>query len=236
MMAGTCTLIFSPLLPLVILVLFRPSFIRILLLALTFVVSIAYYPSPHAECADLLVSGYLARGVIILISIALGAGVVFLMCLVGLLWALFRRRDERHYGQDTGTDEKDYDDDMDSLQHPSSRLEHINAAIRNTIFMPKDSEISSNAEVAGYKVEESTVEPSDQIHAQRSDSISHEGTLAAGAGAALVSGSQSPVTTVDGDDVNQPAQARYSFEGNGEGELPLKTGEDVIVLNDQDPM
>ena len=195
--------------------------------------SIAYYPSLHAECADVWILGYLARGVVILISIALGAGVVLLMGLLGVLWALFRRRDERNYGQDSGTDEKDYDDDMDSFQRPSSLLAHINAATRNTIFMPKDMEISSNAEIAGHKAEETAVDHTDHSHALRGDSISHEGTLAP---AALISGTQSPVTTVDEDDVNRPAQARHSFEGDGQGELPLKTGQDVIVLNDQDPM
>lgn len=154
------------------------------------------------------------------------------MGLLGVLWALFRRRDERNYGQDSDTDEKEYDDDMDSLQRPSSLLAHINAATRNTIFMPKDMEISSNAEVVGHKAEETAVDPTDL----RGYSISHEGTLAAGAGVALISGSQSPVTTVDDHDVNRPAQARHSFEGDGEGELPLKTGQDVIILNNQDPM
>jgi hypothetical protein len=235
-MARTCTHIFLPLLPLVILVLFRPSFTLILHLALIFAVSITYPPPLHAECADVWVSGYLARGVVILISIALGAGVVFLMGLLGVLWALFRRRDERNYVQDPATDEKEYDDDLDSLQRPSSLLAHINAATRNTIFMPKDMEVSSHADVAGHKAEETAVDHSDQAHVLRGDSISHEGTLAAGAGAALISGSQSPVTTVDEHDVNRPAQARHSFEGEGEGELPLKTGQDVIVLNNQDPM
>jgi len=155
------------------------------------------------------------------------------MGLLGVLWALFRRRDERHSVQDSGSDEKEYDDDMDSLQRPSSLLAHINAATRNTIFMPKDMEVSSNA---GHRAEETAVDHSDPIHALRSDSISHEGTLAAGAGAALISGSQSPVTTVDEDDVNRPARARHSFEGDGEGELPLKTDQNVIVLNNQDPM
>jgi hypothetical protein len=129
-----------------------------------------------------------------------------------------QRREE--LGQDTGTDEKEYDDDMDSLQRPSSLLAHITAATRNTIFMPKDMDVFANTEVAGHKAEETAVDPTDQTHVLRSDSMSHEGTLAAGAGAALVSGSQSPVTTVDEDDVNRPAQARYSFEGNGEGSCP----------------
>lgn len=196
--------------------------------------SIAYYPLLHAEYADVRVSDYLARGVVILISIALGAGVVFLLGLLGVLWALFRRRDERNIGQDTVIDEKEYDDDIDSFHRPSSLLAHINAATRNTILMPKDADPFADTEVARHKAEETAVDPTDQLHA-RSESMSHEGTLAAGAVAPLLSGTQSPVTTVDEDDVNRPAQSRFSFDGAGEGELPLKAGQDVIVLNDQDP-
>lgn len=193
------------------------------------------YPPLYAECADVWVLDYLARGVVILISIALGAGIVFLLGLLGVLLALFRRRDERNVSQGTGADEKEYDDDMDS-QRPSSLLAHINAATRNTIFMPKDMDVFANEGAAGHRAEETAVDPTDQTHVFRSDSMSHEGTLGVGAGAALLSGSQSPVTTVDEDDVNRPAQARHSFEGHGEGELPLKSGQEVIILNDQDPM
>ncbi|KIM21794.1 hypothetical protein M408DRAFT_18316 [Serendipita vermifera MAFF 305830] len=70
---------------------------------------------------------YLAVGVVILISIALGAGVVFLIGLIGILWALFARRDDRNFGQDTIVE------DDDSVR-PSSLLAHVNAAARNTIL------------------------------------------------------------------------------------------------------
>jgi hypothetical protein len=154
--------------------------------------------------------------------------------LLGILWALFRRRDERHVAQDTVVEGKDYDEDMDSLQRPSSLLAHINAATRNTILMPRDSDALTDTGVAGHNAEETVVDHTHQVH-PRGDSMGHDGTLAGGAGVALMSGSQSPVTTVDEDDVNRPAQVRYSFEGNGDGELPLKTGQSVLVLNDQDP-
>src|SRR5258706_12225114 len=100
------------------------------------------------ECADVWASDYLARGVVILISIALGAAVVFLMGLFGVLWALFRRSDERNYGQDTGTDDKDYDDDMNTRQRPSPPLAHINAATPTTTFTPKDMDSSPNAQAS----------------------------------------------------------------------------------------
>jgi len=39
----------------------------------------------------------------------------------------------------------------------------------------------------------------------------------------------------DPDDVNRPAHVRYSFEAREEGELPLSSGAEVVILNDRDP-
>jgi hypothetical protein len=71
---------------------------------------------------------------------------------------------------------------------------------------------------------------------------SHVGAgAAATAGAAGVAGGLAeknvltPVTTSEENDVNRPAHARYSFDGKEEGELPLHHGQEVTVLNDQDP-
>ena len=75
-------------------------------------------------------SDFLAVGVVILISIAIAGGVVFFLALIGILWTLFSRRDDK-LGKLDGAD----DEDDDSVQHrPSSLLDHINAATRNTIL------------------------------------------------------------------------------------------------------
>ena len=39
---------------------------------------------------------------------------------------------------------------------------------------------------------------------------------------------------LDGEDQSRPAYARYSFDGKGEGELPLKAGQELEVLDDRD--
>ena len=166
---------------------------------------------------------YLAVGVVILISIALGAGVVFLLGLIGILWALFARRDDRSVGQDTIVE------DDDSVR-PSSLLAHVNAAARNTILgTPKN-------DYYGHKGEETVVGD----HGRLSTANSHAGEIAAGAGAAgvVAAGDHNPLTpttTMDEHDVNRPSHARYSFDGKGEGELPLNVGQEVTILNDQDP-
>ncbi len=74
---------------------------------------------------------FLATGVVILISIAIAAGIVFLLALAGILWTLFARKDDKLHTFAAGDD----DDDDDSAHHrPSSLLEHINAATRTTIL------------------------------------------------------------------------------------------------------
>lgn len=79
---------------------------------------------------DVFSAEFLPKGVVILISIAIAAGIVFLLLLIGVLWAIFSRR------EDHPTEEYvEQEGDEDSLHHrPSSLLEHINAATRNTII------------------------------------------------------------------------------------------------------
>lgn len=52
-------------------------------------------PMQHADW----VLDYLARGVVILTNVALGAGIVFLIGLLGVLWALPCRREEGNFDQ-----------------------------------------------------------------------------------------------------------------------------------------
>lgn len=158
---------------------------------------------------------FLAVGVVILISIAIAAGVVFLLVLIGILWTLFSRRD------DGVANPPAFDDDDDSAHHrPSSLLAHINAATRTTILGghspfndTKEEEIAAAAAAAGeddpfhdgdnYMRAET---PSDAIH---------------GMG-------------VGEEEISRPAHARYSFEGGGQGEMRLTAGQELEVLDDRD--
>ncbi|KAG1735082.1 cortical protein marker for cell polarity-domain-containing protein [Suillus paluster] len=160
---------------------------------------------------------FLATGIVILISIAIAAGVVFLLALIGILWTLLSRRDDR-LAKFNASD----DDDDDSVQHrPSSLLEHINAATRTTILgapSPLDTVGAEKEEGA----REISVEPdpfgpdgSNYLRAETpSDAV--VGTMAAE------------------EEFSRPAHARYSFDGTGEGELPLTAGLEVEVLDDRD--
>ncbi|KAJ4498332.1 cortical protein marker for cell polarity-domain-containing protein [Lentinula lateritia] len=157
---------------------------------------------------------FLATGVVILISIAISAGAVFLLALIGILWTLFARRDR--------DDKKQFDaadDDDDSIHHrPSSLLEHINAATRGTIigaspFAPHSSEKEEE------KLEGDGMEPE---YTHDGDNYVRAETPSAYGGA------------MGTEEASRPAHARYSFDGAGEGELALTAGAEVEILDDRD--
>lgn len=159
---------------------------------------------------------FLATGIVILISIAIAAGVVFLLALIGILWTLLSRRDDKLSKYNANEDE-----DNDSVQHrPSSLLEHINAATRTTILGAQLTSVSTEKEGAAREATATEPDPfgpdgSNYLRAETpSDAVI--GTMAAE------------------EEFSRPAHARYSFDGTGEGELPLTAGLEVEVLDDRD--
>jgi hypothetical protein len=156
-------------------------------------------------------SGLLAAGVVILISIAIAAGVVFLLALIGILWTLFSRRDDKLSKLDVGEDEDD------SIHHrPSSLLEHINAATRTTIL---------GASPFG-------------VNAEKEGRMGKEAQDPFGPDASNYLRAETPSEAVGGmvtEPTSRPAHARYSFDGTGDGELPISAGLEIEVLDDRDP-
>lgn len=148
---------------------------------------------------------------VILISIAIAAGVVFLLVLIGILWALFSRRDNNKI------DYIAYEDEEESEHHrPSSLLEHINAATRDTILgsSPFQQQSKLKAEEAGVPA---TADPflDNDGDFRRADTPSE-----AMGGAGLLQG--------------RVVRARYSFDAAGEGELQMSEGAEVEILDDND--
>ena len=163
----------------------------------------------------------MATGVVILISIAIAAGVVFFLALIGILWTLFSRRDDKLNKFDTAAD-----DDDDSTHHrPSSLLEHINAATRTTILGATNPFSHFNAEKEEEKIVRDAPSPipdQDPFGPDASNYVRAE----------------TPSDAVGGmmaEEMSRPAHARYSFDGTGEGELPISAGAEVEVLDDRDP-
>lgn len=153
---------------------------------------------------------------VILISIAIAAGVVFLLALIGILWTLFSRKDDHLNKYEAAEDEDD-----DSAHHrPSSLLEHINAATRTTILGAGASPFSNYS--PEKEEEKSRTPPEDPFGPDASNYMRAE----------------TPSDAVGGmlaEETSRPAHARYSFDGTGEGELPISAGAEVEVLDDRDP-
>lgn len=159
----------------------------------------------------------MATGIVILISIAIAAGVVFLLALIGILWTLFSRRDDK-----VNKFEAVEEDDDDSTHHrPSSLLEHINAATRTTII--------GASPFANYNPAEDK-QPDSRSHTPDQDPFAPD--------ASNYMRAETPSDAIGGimtEETSRPAQARYSFDGTGDGELPLSAGSAVEVLDDRDP-
>jgi len=155
-----------------------------------------------------------------LISIAIAAGVVFLLALIGILWTLFSRRDDKLNNKYEAAEEED----DDSTHHrPSSLLEHINAATRTTII--------GASPFANYGAKEDK-QPETRSHTpdQDPDPFAPD--------ASNYMRAETPSDAIGGimtEETSRPAQARYSFDGTGDGELPLSAGSAVEVLDDRDP-
>ncbi|TBU29554.1 cortical protein marker for cell polarity-domain-containing protein [Dichomitus squalens] len=162
---------------------------------------------------------FLATGVVILISIAIGAGIVFLLALIEILWTLFARRDDK-VGP---VAHEDFDTDDDSTHRPSSLLEHINAATRSTI-LGAQSPFGLNAEKeAGYAVAAGAAAHDDPFSGPDGSNYVRAETPSDALGGGL-----------DGEEQSRPAYARYSFDGRGDGELALRTGQELEILDDRD--
>ncbi|TFK75289.1 hypothetical protein BDN72DRAFT_885763 [Pluteus cervinus] len=161
---------------------------------------------------------FLATGVVILISIAIAAGVVFLLALIGILWTLFSRRDDKV----AKIDPVDDDDDESAHHRPSSLLEHINAATRTTI-LGTSAFGNYNPEHEEEKISRNpSPEPDpfgpgpDASHYVRADTPSDA------------------VGGMLGEEASRPARARYSFHASGEGELSMTVGSELEILDDKD--
>jgi Cortical protein marker for cell polarity len=163
----------------------------------------------------------LATGVVILISIAIAAGVVFLLVLIGILWTLFSRRDDAMSKFDPAEAEDD-----DSTQHrPSSLLAHINAATRTTILGSQG------------PFNDATEKEEEFAAGAGTSTVGHDPF--AGPDASNYVRAETPSDAIAGfrageEGAGRPTHARFSFDGKEEGELSLSMGQELEVLDDGD--
>ena len=134
------------------------------------------------------------------------------------MWTLFARREDKLDKYDPTGEE----DDDSVTHHPSSLLEHINAATRTTIigspYGPQDGE--KMAEAGGAVT--AAASSSDPFGPDASNFARAETPSDALGG------------LIAGEDTSRPAHARYSFDGAGEGELPMTAGQELEILDDRD--
>ncbi|KAF9451250.1 hypothetical protein P691DRAFT_787446 [Macrolepiota fuliginosa MF-IS2] len=157
---------------------------------------------------------FLATGVVILISIAIAAGVVFLLALIGILWTLFSRRDDK-----LKYDAAEEEDDDSTHHRPSSLLEHINAATRTTIL--------GTSPFSNYNVD------------KEEEKSSRDGDQDPfGPDASNYLRAETPSDAFGGllpEESSRIAHVRYDFVPGGDGELPLQAGVEIEILDDKDP-
>lgn len=102
-------------------------------------------------------------------------------------------------------------------QRPSSLLEHINAATRNTIAGPFGNEKEAAEVAAGLVAADAfAAQDHDGDHFRRNETPVLGGAIA-------------------DDEQGRPARARYSFDGHEEGELAMTEGMAIEILDDRDP-
>jgi len=160
--------------------------------------------------------------VVILISIAIAAGIVFFLVLLGIFWTLFSRRDEvlsKFDPADTG------EDDDSARPRPSSLLAHINAATRTTILgnqSPFNNPEAEKDRPATADADASNTGHDPLMGPDASNYLRAE-TPSDAFGGALAS-----------EETGRLAHARYSFDGKGEGEMPLVIGQELEILDDRD--
>lgn len=159
---------------------------------------------------------FLAASIVILISMAIAIGIVFFLLLAGVIWTLLSRDNSQ-------LDQKAYIEDDASVHRPSSLLENINAATRSTIIG------GAAAPVSRQSMEDRAGVSTEGDHTTDGDGWRRAETPAVASGGGIVGTGNEPE-----EEIGRPAFARYSFDGEGEGELQLQTGAQLSVLDDRD--
>lgn len=129
------------------------------------------------------------------------------------MWTLFARKDDKT----DKFDPTEIDDDDSTTHRPSSLLEHINAATRTTIIGTSPFAAHDNEKDVAVVATSSDPFGPDASNFARAETPSDAmgGLLA-------------------GEEASRPARARYSFDGKGEGELPMTAGQEIEILDDGD--
>ncbi|KPV77610.1 uncharacterized protein RHOBADRAFT_51443 [Rhodotorula graminis WP1] len=159
---------------------------------------------------------HLATGLVILISIAIGLGIVFLLVLLGLLVMLARRRDEPQYPPRDPKGAHSAASETSSLHRPSSLLQTVGAATA-VLLDPRGEKARRNSLGGG-------------AGGDGDGDGARAGTGSFDAAALSYGGSDYEAD----EDEPSTAMARYSFHAEHPGELSISAREEVTILDSQD--
>ncbi|GAA5854870.1 hypothetical protein JCM9279_005545 [Rhodotorula babjevae] len=159
---------------------------------------------------------HLAAGLVILISIAIGLGIVFLLVLLGLLVMLARRRDEPQYPPRDPKGAHSAASETSSLHRPSSLLQTVGAA--TAVLLDPRGEKARRNSLGG------------DARAGGGGEGDGAGTSSFDAAALSYGGSDYEAD----EDEPSTAMARYSFHAEHPGELSISAREEVTILDSQD--
>jgi hypothetical protein len=104
-------------------------------------------------------------------------------------------------------------------------LEHINAATRTTI-------------IGGSNAYGGSSHNAEREEKAMGSPLTEQDPFGPGPDASNYVRAVTPLDAAGGllaEETSRPAHARYSFDGAGEGELPMSSGAEVDVLDDRDP-
>ncbi|KAK4702801.1 hypothetical protein P7C70_g3422, partial [Phenoliferia sp. Uapishka_3] len=152
-------------------------------------------------------------GIVILISIVIALGVVFLLVIIGILIAFARRSEEPSYPP-PAAQHREMMSDLHIKHHPTALLEAVGAA---TAVMLDGKGNTKEAQ------EEKRIRDHDSI----AGPVSFDGE-GEGEGGAMSWDSHG------GPETGGVARARYSFTGEHVGELSVSAGEDLVILEASD--
>jgi hypothetical protein len=166
-----------------------------------------------------MLTDHLAVGLVILISMAISLGVVFVLVLIGILVALrHRNQSQNNTAYPVGVHADNNDEQEKSRHRPTSLLATLNAA---TAMMTEKEQRGPNSSASSFVLGDPGA----------SSSHVHDGD-AAGAAAVLAGASGSHDHDDDeGVEHEYETHARYSFDAEREGELSLRTNDPVLVLD-----
>ncbi|KAK4051361.1 hypothetical protein OIV83_002845 [Microbotryomycetes sp. JL201] len=177
---------------------------------------------------NLASASHLAVGIVILISIAIALGIVFALVLIGLFIALARRREESQYpGPPVASDSPSMDGDSSREMKTSNLLATVGAATA-VLLDGRNEKTVGGTRNDGVNMFAAGAVTGGARSAHDGSDYGDEGDLSYDS-----HGDISEPRHFEGEDSN--ARARYSFSAEHPGELSVKAGEDLIILEGSDP-